>query len=134
MLSEKFPNVLRVFRNGLALDSFTCVLINVDDIVGQTIACQGDSLLGGFISEGVVGIIKLISLANEGIGGVLGNKERFLCPDQRIDDFSKLLDLRSVCLDHAVSNFLEYCQILHVHGADNDPRVVLEKVSSSIPI
>lgn len=133
-LSKKIPNVLRVFRNRLALGSISRVFIDVNHIVGETIACQGNSLLWCLISEGVVGIIKLVSLAYEGISGVLGDQERFLCPDQRIDDFSKLLNLRSVRLDHTVSNFLQDCQVLHIHRTDNDPRVVLEKVGSSIPI
>jgi hypothetical protein len=61
------------------------IFIEIHHVVRQSIPSQSNSLLGCLVSQISVGVIQLVCSHNVGVCSVLCIKERFLCPNQRIN-------------------------------------------------
>ena len=78
-------------------------------------------------------IIKFIRIENIRVGCILGNSERFLSPNCRIDNLPQGLHLISVLIDHTIGYIFQSGQILQIHRSDDMPRIILKEIGSCIP-
>ena len=60
--------------------------------------------------------------------------ERFLRPNQRINDPPQFLNRLAILLNHAIGHLLKNGEVLQIHGPYYEPRIVLQNVAACVPI